>query len=504
MEATRETVRAGVRTVKKRSKCTVEANTIVPDKNPDILKILQVDAVCKIDEKRIRDGRISVEGKIYADVIYLPDGETGIRVLPTEFEYNDVIECEDFSEDIKATVTADVSDVSINLVNSRKITVQASVVTDVEAVLEREIEFISNVDGDDIAYKTDNASLYSVVAHNFNEFTLKEEVEIPAERRGVERVLKIDATVADKEVNASCNKVIVKGAIVANTLYYTADGTFDCLETSFPFTEVFETCDLTGDEYIDVRATIKEQHCRKSDNLGEECRTLSYEFPIELELSITKEEEISFVSDCFFFNAETNLEIKNIEAEELHHHSSGIKTAHEAVRINSGMPSVLSVYNIITHPVVRSTEIIGDGVEVNGRIEVSILYLSDRDDAPICCQKSEIPISHRFDCKTCGRLTAYAKCEHITYALTSTGEVDIRAAYEIKLEEREAKTLSIISDVNKGEEDLDVEMIIFFANRDEEVWNIAKKYKLSPKYLAQLNDLDEYGVVEKGRKIIIP
>ena len=42
----------------------VEGDIIVPDVKPDILKILQVDAVSAVTSKNLSDGRVQVSGKV--------------------------------------------------------------------------------------------------------------------------------------------------------------------------------------------------------------------------------------------------------------------------------------------------------------------------------------------------------------------------------------------------------------------------------------------------------
>ena len=107
MEVTRESAKAGVKLVAKSSRCSVETNTIVPDRNPDILKILQVDAICNITSKNIRQDKITVEGKIYADVLYLPEGDTGIKVIPIALDYNDIIDCMKVSDSVSWIIRID-------------------------------------------------------------------------------------------------------------------------------------------------------------------------------------------------------------------------------------------------------------------------------------------------------------------------------------------------------------------------------------------------------------
>lgn len=504
MEVTRESAKAGVKVLGKSSKCTVDANTIVPDKNPDILKILQVDATCAVTDKTTRNGRISVEGRIYSDVIYLPEGEGGIKVIPTEFDFSDVIECPDFEEGMHALINSEVAQVDINLVNSRKIGIQASIITDVEAIAEKEIEYISSLDTNEAAYKSSDANFYRVVAHDTNEFILKEQVELPGDRKEIAEILKCDSKITDKEIRASGNKVIAKGAVSTNLLYCTADNTIDSVETSFPFTEVFEVEGLNGEEHIDIRANIKEKKCTTDINAEGERKVICYEFSVVLELFITRDEHICYISDCYFFGAKTDLESKESSVEELRCYSSGIMNIREIIPYDKRLPKIASVYNVVTRPVVLSSEKSADYVTVNGKLEVSVLYLSENEENPVCCQKADIPISHKFHINDAEGLAVYGECEHITYALTSGGDIELRAAVELKAEERKVNPLKLITEINKSEEEKNNEIIIFFANGEESVWDIAKKYKVAPEYLASLNDLEDTTVIEKGRKVIIP
>ena len=83
MEAKRETASASVRVLEKSSKCYVESSVIVPDKKPDILKVLQVDASSAVTGSTLQKGKLFVQGRVDVTVLYLPDGEEGELVFTT-------------------------------------------------------------------------------------------------------------------------------------------------------------------------------------------------------------------------------------------------------------------------------------------------------------------------------------------------------------------------------------------------------------------------------------
>ena len=53
----------------------VDEDIIVPDVKPDILKILQLDAVSCITNKEITNGRVNVTGRVDLKILYIPDSD---------------------------------------------------------------------------------------------------------------------------------------------------------------------------------------------------------------------------------------------------------------------------------------------------------------------------------------------------------------------------------------------------------------------------------------------
>ena len=54
---------------------------IVPDACPDILRIVDTEGQIELGERNAMDGRAGFSGTVRAAVLYLPDGEDGMRHL---------------------------------------------------------------------------------------------------------------------------------------------------------------------------------------------------------------------------------------------------------------------------------------------------------------------------------------------------------------------------------------------------------------------------------------
>ena len=60
---------------------------IVPDALPDILRIVDTDAVVYLRSKSTDSGRVSVSGVAAATIIFAPDGESGVRKMDLEIPF---------------------------------------------------------------------------------------------------------------------------------------------------------------------------------------------------------------------------------------------------------------------------------------------------------------------------------------------------------------------------------------------------------------------------------
>lgn len=505
MDVVRENVKASSRVLEKSLKSNVESNVIVPDKNPDILKVLQVDATCAVAKKTLKQGRLSVEGKVFADVLYLPDCDGGgIRTLQAEFEFNDVIDCPDIGEEMHVAVLSDIEQMDVNLINSRKISLRATVGLNVEITADREISYISAVDADDAAYKCDEVELYSVIAEDSCEFLLKEQIELVQGKPAICELLKCDVAVTDKEIRTAGNKVIVKGVVCASVLYSTESCTVENADARLPFTEVFEVNELSEEDKIDARCCKIEKCCKSANDYDGAVRLIDFEFLVGIELCVRRAKRINYLSDCYFFGAETDCDYEQVETERITVYPKAVKSVRDVISCDNRMPRIATVYNVVAKPQIVSTEQVGDGLAVSAKLEVSVLYLSENSENPVCCQKAEIPVMHTLNVTAGARTSVTAECEHISYSLSGSGDVELRAAVAFTAEERILEKTQMIAGLERGETSKGNELIIFFAKGGESLWSIAKQYKVNPEEIAALNELDCDCVIESGKRLIIP
>ena len=83
------TQRSGYEAVLDTTVCREETlESIVPDACPDILRICDTEGVVCLRDKVLQDGRVELSGSVRAALLYLPDGEEGIRRMEVELPFS--------------------------------------------------------------------------------------------------------------------------------------------------------------------------------------------------------------------------------------------------------------------------------------------------------------------------------------------------------------------------------------------------------------------------------
>ena len=99
---------------------------IVPDALPDILRIVDTDAIVYLRSKATDNGRVSVSGVAAATVLYAPDGESGIRKMELEIPFTTSANDAELTQNTRVTASVSVVSADASMINPRKIVVRVN------------------------------------------------------------------------------------------------------------------------------------------------------------------------------------------------------------------------------------------------------------------------------------------------------------------------------------------------------------------------------------------
>ncbi len=511
MELVKENVTVKQVSCKGGTQVMVDEDIIVPDVNPDILKILQLDASSCVTSKEITDGRCAIGGRVDLKILYIPDSEREkIKSIITSFDFAQNVDSQTIKTGMSADVASNVEKAEFTLINSRKMRVKVAVGVDYEVIAERNLEIaVEASDSGNAELLRENVRLQNCVDLSETDFVLKESAEVSGTHASINEILKVDAKVTDTEYKSIPGKIVAKGAVNVSALYTDNDCGVQSMESEIPFTEVFE-CDDAGDETIcDIDYCISEIRYSVSEDGDGDRRILDLEITVGVRIKATENVSIDMICDCYEPFMKTELLKEEVELEEIVSRPFTQNTIREMVETSQGAPGISGIYDVITRPYVTKAQLMNGKLMTEGMIEAYILYLTDSAETPVYSMKREIPFSYALDGECDGdNLIPEIKAEvkHTAYNLNVAGEIELRCILALNANIIRKRKIELINDVvtEEMEQNDRKGIVIYFVQHGDNLWEVAKRYAVPQDEILKFNDMTGEDALETGERLFIP
>lgn len=495
------------RLISENERVSVEEDIIVPDVKPDILKVLQVDARAYVTDRGLLSGSMYAKGKLYVNILYIPDSEEdGIGCIKTAFDFRSKLENPALSQDMSLIVSCDVSRADFSAINSRKLSVRATVSLGYEVYGEKELEVPSSRDDGDFEciYETVNCERISAVEEC--EFSVRDSAEIPSGKKAASEILKTDVRISDKEIKALQSKLILKGCLSVCILYLTEEGKTDYFEAELPFTEVFDVYELDETDICSLKLAIGEVTAELCQDNDGDMRILNIEGLINVSLCAHRCSEINLISDCYCPGKKTKITANEVSLTGFIGNKSAQNTVKEIITPDSKLPGIVKIYNSVAEPEITRAQAIDGGAEVEGRLKVYILYITDNSKCPVYSFKKEIPFkfSYEFEGASGGmQCRADIEVENNSCTMSSGGDIEFKCILRQEVTVSENKRINFIEEIETDNLEQCGDIVICFAKQGDTLWGIAKKYAVKASDIKEVNGLESDNI-SVGQRIVIP
>ena len=164
------------------------------------------------------------------------------------------------------------------------------------------------------------------------------------------------------------------------------------------------------------------------------------------------------------------------------------------MKTNLYLPEIKKVCDISITPNVCDISISEGSILVKGNICANLLYLTPSPELPVAGCEQEYTFSHSF-ALPCGCENAVCEAkvtpEHISYTLSGDRLLELRIICALSVKCLSADETLVIEEITETDSPVDTlpEIIIYFVQKGDTLWSIAKKYHISPDKIAYDNDL---------------
>jgi len=480
---------------------------IVPDANPDILRIVDTDGKVLLRTREALEGKVEMSGAIQATVLYIPDGESGARHLDVSIPFTCQAEGNGVAVGCLVTAQGRLRRAETKLLNPRKVLVRAEavIVTTVFASQEEELSGQVLTDASEtVEQLTETREVYVTTSVREKAFEISDEISLPGSRGPAVELLRNRVELQVGESKLIGNKIIFKGNALVMVLCRGEDDSIFSASGELPFSQIVEVAGAGEGADRDLILTLTGSQCGLvTDGEG---RTVAVELDVLAQAVTRESQRIEILTDAY--SVRETLEAR-WESHELPQrleagvHSQNVREAWETgTPVRDVLDSALWI-----GAVTQSRE--GEKLTLTAQAEVSILCVGE--DGELTAARRSFTVPCTLDAPVESRCLCRCERGGEVYAAPAAGGLEVRFSLDFLCCLQVAREVTVLTELTASEEETQEgeeaerrpSLVLKMLERGERLWDVAKAGGTTIAEIMRANELtDEADAM--GQVLLIP
>ncbi|MCI8299704.1 MAG: DUF3794 domain-containing protein [Lachnospiraceae bacterium] len=493
---------------------TLDDDFNVPDMKPDLIRIIQDKGELMLDETTITQDHVWLKGVLKFSLLYRSDQEEGkISNMTGEIPFQESLAIDGANEYDTAKLKWEMEDLSIGIINSRKLSVKALVV--LKAVIDEiyDEELLTGVEQESgVQLLNQNLAAMALFLAKKDTFRFKEEILLPSNKPNIRQVLWKSVQLRGVETRLMDQQLNLKGEALVFVLYEGEEEEehLQWMETALPFTGAIDCNGCTEEMIADVSYDVSGVELEvKPDYDGEE-RMLHLELVLDLEIQIFTEEENQIVADLYAVNQKLTPVYQDAIFEKLLLRNASKCKISEKMSIDKNQEPILQICASEGYAVAERAEIVEGGIQVEGTLQVTILYVTADDRMPVASVKDVLPFHYLIEVPGINDNCRYhlqTGIDQLTTVMTDSSQVEVKAVLSLNCIVFLQQQVKKITEVQQEPLDLaqlqeSPGIIGYIAKEGDQLWDIAKENFTTISEIVKTNQLASEQI-RGGDKILI-
>ena len=480
--------------------------TIVPDYCPDIARIVEGSGCLFLRSREITDGRVSVSGTLRVTLLYIADGNGGLKSFVYTLPVEETLDGRLREGCGEVNVTGCVSALEVRALNPRKITTRAAVELTAAPYCASQLTVCGDVaaraeNGIEILCETQKISI--VEALRSKDFVFADEVQLASSKEPVAELLREDASVRTTECRLLGGKVIVKGVVSVELLYLSEGGTLCSAAAELPFSQIIEGCE-GADESFSASAAVclTGAEFRLGGESGD-AHSVSAKLFLQAFVVLRRRLSVRCITDLYSTSCALSAQMQTLEL------CAGVETVTQEQSVRESIETGVEVSSVLSACV--SFVSISMAQEEQTALPrctamIRVLYL-DEGGAPLVVERSteiaaRIPVPEGCTAAVRG-VTA---CE--VSAAAASGGIEVRFPALFTLEctsHRRCACLCELQSEPQQESAVELPALVLRAMKPgERLWDLAKAYRTTVTEILSANEMADESSACAGGMLLIP
>lgn len=468
------------------SQITLDDDYIVRDNKPDVVRVIYSKGNILVEDVKVGSQGLWVTGKLCFSTLYQSDDENHrLESVNGEVPFQEKIIMDDVQDDDDVVVDMQIEDLSVGILNSRKLVIRAVVDVTARNLEEQDADMVCGIL--DIGYeqKMMNYPMLCLVKNTREHMRMQREVLLPNSRSNIGQIVFYQLDFRNEEITLQDDRIQVKMEGQLWVLYRSeTTGEYECYETSIPLTSDVDVESLRGDEIFWANIKPLEVEVEARGDYDGENRMLGLDVLLSLEVQIYREEDCQVLEDAYALDKELLIEREDIPISQLLMKNISKIRLLEQERLEPNQERILQICGSSGDITIDRVQKRENGIQVEGVVNVHILYNTTDDTLPFAHTSSQIPFEQFIELNGFTEDSSYwiqENVEQLQVNLLDNTEYEVKVLIQIAVLAMNKDYISNI--VSIDEEELDVDslqkqpgMVGYVRRNGEDLWDVAKKY----------------------------
>ncbi len=496
------------------SQITLDDDYNLPDYKPDIVKIMKDRGEIRFDEIKVSDGHLYIKGTLNFSVLYRSEqDEKKIDSLSGSVPFMENISIDGAAELDPVEMEAEIEDLTIGVINSRKLSVRALVMLKA-CIRETRDEAVATDVGSDgeLEMQKENRDILQLLECKKDNFRFRKEIPLASSKPNIREILWRSVQVRGLESRLKNGEIELIGEILVYVLYLGEEDEerLQWIETTVPLTGSVECGNCEENSIYRVSVSQRSNDIEVKPDYDGEMRILNLDMVLDLDICLWKEENMEILKDVYSLSKRVVPEYEQGVLPYLVAKNYAKCKIGDRIQLDGEQENILQICICEGTVNIENTEYRPEGVNVEGTLSVEVMYITTDDAMPVGTLKGLIGFEQLIEAPGADPETEFeleAGIEQLGALLVDNTQVEVKAVVNLNLiafENRKVEKLVSVREEGENLEELQRRpgIVGYIVKPGDSLWNIAKENHTTMAELAAMNQLSSEEI-ETGDKLLI-
>lgn len=469
---------------------SVETEILLADYESPVFKIIKTTMEHSVGQKYISQGKLTVEGFIKLCIYYQPPGSEKLSIISQKLPFQKQIEVSDIdSEASFIVVSGQTQYVNTRAQNPTRVDVRGAYLFNFKVYSRVENKVVTAIKSKTVCTDDITMDFFSLAGQNMRQFSLEDEIDL---EEGAQKVLRVETRNTGAAISVYQDKITIKGEIVAH-VFYNQENSFDIKKytKSLPYNQIIDIANMK-ENYIPY-ADISVPSFTIAQN--QDSKKLVAKVTVQIDVKAFSKEQSIAARDAFSRSFESEKQTENLLID------SNIYSIDRAVQfmLEDKFSKEYTVSDVIFEISQPKAYFEINKTTVKAKLAAHVVARNVQNEYECFTKTDDIFLDWLDGC---------AQYDEIIVSLSLAGYEILQSDDILKIKVNltaqgfvmERQKLEILQVFTENEdkplEKADEALILYYAQKGESIFDIAKEHRASPQAIKEENQLEEKQLTE--------